>query len=149
MGSPWMKGSDRGEQCWVITPGKVNTASADVAFWQTVLGKPFHWAFCRQNLSPEVKSMPKQYHYSSCNYISVITESWTFKDHTLSEQNCNFIMYILSRVQPEATNLIIISNNLMQGHYVPAGNLKHPFCECSVQWCKSWHLQEKIGRAGI
>lgn len=37
----------------------------------------------------------------------------------------------------------------MQGHYVSAGNLKHPFCECTVQWCKSWHLQEIIGRAGI
>lgn len=37
----------------------------------------------------------------------------------------------------------------MQGHRVPAGNLKHPFCECTVQWCKSWHLQEIIGRAGI
>lgn len=44
---------------------------------------------------------------------------------------------------------IIISNNLMQGLCVPAGNLKHPFCECTVQRCKSWHLQEVIGRAGI
>lgn len=44
---------------------------------------------------------------------------------------------------------IVISNDLMQGHCIPAGNLEHPFCECTVQWCKSWHLQEIIGRAGI
>lgn len=34
----------------------------------------------------------------------------------------------------------------MQDHYVRAGNLEHPFCECIVQWCKSLNLQEKNGQ---
>lgn len=63
----------------------------------------------------------------------------------------SFIMYFLLRVQPEATNSMF-HNNFKQLNARPlctCWESKHPFCECTVQWCKSWHLQEIIGRAGI